>query len=177
MRMIAPSIMTQPESGRSSSSCFLTMTAGSQPFRDWRAPQQKPNPGKRQSPLAGPAVIVPLSMRALPLRSLEASVLAPGFQAWFGRDGRRMICSVYCVQPQAKFKGLPDFRDALVIAARREAEDLKAVAFFSIEPDMAADTLALEINEASKDAQEWHVHLPLPGMRATLMKEFAALVG
>jgi len=175
MRMIAPSIMTQTESGWSSSSCFPTITAGSLPFRDWRAPQQKPNPGKRQSPLKGPAVIVPSPVRTLPLRSLQASALAPGFQAWFGRDGKRMVCSVYPVQ-QGRLKGLPDFRDALVIAVRREGEDLKAVAFFSIEPDMVPDVLRPLIDRASHDAQEWHVHLPLPDRRAALKREFAALV-
>jgi len=176
MRLIAPSIMAHSESGRSLSSCFPTMTAGSSPFRDWHAPH-KPVPGKRQSPLKGSAVIVPNPVRTLPLRSLEASSLAPGFQAWFGRDGRRMICSVYPVQPQARFKGLPDFRDALVIAVRREGEDLKAVAFLSIEPEMSTDALAPLIAESAEDAQEWHVHLPLPGARTALMHEFAALVG
>jgi len=176
MRMIAPSIMTLTENGWSSSSCFLTMTAGSQPFRDWRAPQQKPLPGKRQSPLKESAVIVPSPVRTLPLRSLEASALAPGFQAWFGRGGKRMVCSVYPVQ-QGRLKGLPDFRDALVIAVRREGEDLKALAFFSIEPDMRADVLGPIIDKAAGEAQEWHVHLPLPDRRADLMREFAALVG
>jgi len=92
-----------------------------------------------------------------PLASLAGSVLGPRFHAWYGRSGRRTICSVYPVRKNEPGKGLPDFSWAIVIAAGQENGRLYSLAVFAFGEN---EDKSAYIDEAvSAGALEWHVHL------------------
>ncbi|WP_020175019.1 hypothetical protein [Methyloferula stellata] len=120
-------------------------------------PPQSPTmtAGRLSSPQRRPAVIAPLLAHA-PLASLTGSVLGPRFHAWYGRSRRRTICSVYLVRDD-EAKGLPDFADGIVIAARRDAAGLRALAVFALGD--SEDRRAWVEEAISAGAMEWHVHL------------------
>jgi hypothetical protein len=83
--------------------------------------------------------------------------LGPRFHAWYGRSGRRTICSVYPVLEAQAGRGLPDFTWAIVIAAGRENGKLYSLAVFAFGEN---EDKSSYIEEAVSDgALEWHVHL------------------
>ncbi len=109
--------------------------------------------GRFLSPPRRPAVIAHGA-----LASLAGSALASRFYAWHGRAGHRYICSVFPVLESEDNKGLPDFPEAIVIAAGRNGARLRALAVFGpsdgVERSMCVD------EAISAGAVEWHVHLP-----------------
>jgi hypothetical protein len=83
--------------------------------------------------------------------------LGPRFHAWYGRSGRRTICSVYPVREGEPGRGLPDFAWAIVIAAGRENGKLQSLGVFAFSE---GEDKSASIDEAvSAGAVEWHVHL------------------
>ncbi len=122
-------------------------------------PQSSLTAGRSSSPPGRPAVIAssPQDIDHAPLASLAGSVLGPRFHAWYGRSGRRTICSVYPVREDEPGRGLPDFTWAIVIAAGRENGKLYSVAVFAF---VENEDKSSHLNEAvSAGALEWHVHL------------------
>ncbi len=113
---------------------------------------ERASPPKRFA--AGNAPIIPNA----PLACLAGSVLGPRFHAWYGRSGKRTICSIYPVLGTDETKGLPDFTEGIVIAARRDHGRLCALSVFAIgeteTPDRCVDTAI------AAGASEWHIHLP-----------------
>ncbi len=120
-------------------------------------PPQSPTmtAGRLSSPQRRSAVIAPLLSHA-PLASLTGSVLGPRFHAWYGRSRRRTICSIYPVRDD-EAKGLPDFTEGIVIAAKRDGARLHALAVFALGED--EDRRAWVEEAISAGAMEWHVHL------------------
>ncbi len=117
--------------------------------------------GQCSSPRQRPAVTAPPPMGA-PLASLAGSVLGPRFHAWYGRSGRRTICSVYPVRRDEAGLGLPDFTWAIVIAASRDqgARDqgpLRSLAVFAF--GEGEDKTTHAVKAVADGALEWHVHL------------------
>jgi hypothetical protein len=122
-------------------------------------PPQSPTmtAGRFPSPLRPPPVIAPPLLVHAPLASLTSSVLGPRFHAWYGRSGRRKVCSVFPVLESQEAQGLPDFSEAIVIAARREPTGLYAIAVFAL--GEKEDRGALIEAALRAGAMEWHVHL------------------
>ncbi len=115
--------------------------------------------GQSSHPPRRPAVIatLPQNIDHAPLASLAGSVLGPRFHAWYGRSGRRTICSVYPVLEDQPGRGLPDFTCAIVIAAGRDNGRLSSLVVFAFGEN--EDKSASICEAISAGALEWHVHL------------------
>jgi len=114
-------------------------------------------------------------MNHAPLASLAGSVLGPRFHAWYGRSGRRTICSVYPVRQDEPGRGLPDFTWAIVIAAGQRNGRLHSLAVFAFGE---SEDKSSRINEAvSAGALEWHVHLLAqdPKARAAVLQDLKGI--
>jgi hypothetical protein len=94
------------------------------------------------------------------LESLAGDALAARFHAWRGNSGQRYICSVFPVtaEPDA---GLPDFTEAVVIAAACEDDGTRRLVALR-QCERGANPYAREsfiIEALAAGASEWHVHL------------------
>lgn len=94
------------------------------------------------------------------LESLAGDALAARFHAWRGNSGQRYICSVFPVtaEPDA---GLPDFTEAVVIAAACEDDGARRLVALR-QCERGANPYAREsfiIEALAAGASEWHIHL------------------
>jgi hypothetical protein len=156
MRTIDPFLMPGLWSGGFQADRSLSMTAG-----------------RVASPPKPLAVIESFAgVAESPLRSLDGSSLKAGFHAWFGQSGKRMICSIYPVLEETGDRGLPDFVEAIVLGVRKAQAHPETVAIFSVMPGISVANRVKSAIVAG--AQEWHVHLPAPGMREALLLDFVS---
>lgn len=113
------------------------------------------------------------------LASLAGGDLAARFHAWRGRSGRRYICSVFLVDPQAGDAGLPEFAEAIVIAVGQDiGGERRVVAFLQCEHGATALARQAFVAAALKaGAQQWHVHLLTanPQKRRAAIEDIEAL--
>lgn len=94
------------------------------------------------------------------LESLAGVALAARFHAWRGNSGQRYICSIFPVtaEPDA---GLPDFTEAVVIAAACEDDGTRRLVGLR-QCEKGANPYAREsfiIEALAAGASEWHIHL------------------
>jgi hypothetical protein len=96
-----------------------------------------------------------------PLSSLAGGSMASRFHAWHGASGRRYICSVFPVDPDAPDAGLPDFAEAIALAVAADADKgQKCIALFLYDGSTAARARNDFIASALKaGAVAWHIHL------------------
>ncbi|MGA3302953.1 MAG: hypothetical protein ABSC72_06650 [Methylovirgula sp.] len=87
--------------------------------------------------------------------------MASRFHAWHGASGRRYICSVFPVDPDAPDAGLPDFAEAIALAVAADADKgQKCIALFLYDGSTAARARNDFIASALKaGAVAWHIHL------------------
>ena len=113
------------------------------------------------------------------LASLAGGDLEARFHAWRGCSGRRYICSVFPVDHRAADAGLPEFAEAIVIAAGQDiGGERRVVAFLQCE--YGANALARQAFVAAAvkaGAQQWHVHLLTadPQKRRAAIEDIEAL--
>ncbi|WP_034999723.1 hypothetical protein [Beijerinckia mobilis] len=97
-----------------------------------------------------------------PLEALAGGALSSRFHGWNGISGRRYVCSVFPVVPDALFGGLPDFATGIALAARSEGRGhyrLIRIFEFGWEGDRFLGHPG-EIEAAlMQGTQEWHIHL------------------
>jgi hypothetical protein len=116
-----------------------------------------------------------------PLESLAGGALAARFHAWHGRSGRRYVCSVFPAKPAEPDFGLPDFGEAVVIAAAFKGDDTRGlVSICQCEAGAKPGARESFIAQAlAAGAAEWHVHLLAAGMmqRRALLADIKAMTG
>ena len=95
------------------------------------------------------------------LEGLAGGALAARFHAWRGSSGQRYICSVFPVNVAEPDAGMPDFSEAVVIAAACDADGTRrSVALCQCETGANPYARKSFIVEAlAAGAAEWHVHL------------------
>jgi hypothetical protein len=94
------------------------------------------------------------------LESLAGGALAARFHAWRGSSGQRYICSVFPVTGDPDV-GLPDFTEAVVIAAAYENDRTRRLVAVR-QCEKGANPYAREsfiIEALAAGASEWHIHL------------------
>lgn len=95
------------------------------------------------------------------LEGLAGGALAARFHAWRGSSGQRYVCSVFPVNAAEPDAGLPDFTEAVVIAAACAGDGRRhLVALCQCETGAnpyARDSFIIEALAAG--ASEWHIHL------------------
>jgi len=114
-----------------------------------------------------------------PLESLAGGALAARFHAWHGRSGCRYVCSVFPAKPAEPDFGLPDFGEAVVIAAAFKGDGARGlVSICQCEADANPGARESFIAQAlAAGAAEWHVHLLATGMmqRRALLADIKAM--
>ncbi len=95
------------------------------------------------------------------LESLAGCALAARFHAWHGSSGQRYVCSVFPVKAAEPDAGLPDFTEAVVIAAACEGDGTRRLVALC-QCETGANPYAREsfiVEALAAGASEWHVHL------------------
>jgi hypothetical protein len=95
------------------------------------------------------------------LESVAGGALAARFHAWHGSSGQRYVCSVFPVDAADADAGLPDFTEAVVIAAACEGDGTRRLVALR-QCETGANPYAREsfiIEALAAGASEWHVHL------------------
>jgi hypothetical protein len=97
----------------------------------------------------------------MPLVALSGGGLARRFHSWYGRSGRRYVCSVFELSDESAMEAVRHYGDAVVLAVQRDVrgeKSLIAVGETGSFPELFWRGAAFN-RLISDGAAEFHVHL------------------